>query len=232
MEPIKHAFAILLIIFTTWAAIGFVRAASVTILKNNELIKSSNSLQARKLRTQLTISTRIIYGLICWIGIAAIILTFPKAWEVGASILASASVAALLIGFAAKPSIENLIASLQIALTQPLLINDYIAIDGYKGYVEEIQAQFIVIRTGDERRIIIPLSRVVDGIFENWTKTDENIEICFDFFVDYGIPLEDLRQYYMNNILQKSKFWDNREGSLTINECRENCMMLRASMTG
>ena len=99
--------------------------------------------------------------------------------------MASASVAALLIGFAAKPSIENLINSLQIALTQPLLLNDYIVVDDYQGYVEEIQAQFIVIRTSDERRIIIPLSRVIDGTFENWTRKDENIETYFDFFVDH-----------------------------------------------
>ncbi|CAI2191691.1 14943_t:CDS:2 [Funneliformis geosporum] len=230
MEPIRHALDILLIIFTTWSTIGFVKAASISISKNNDFIKSSNSAQSRKLHTQLIVTTRLIYGLILCIGSAAILLTFPRAWEIGASILASASVAALFIGLAAKPSMENLIASLQIALTQPLLLDDYVMIDGQEGIVEEIQAQYIVVKTGDERRIIVPLSRVINDTFENWSKTNENIGMNFEFFVDYGVPLEDLKQYY-NYILQKSECWDHRDGGLTIKECRENCMMLKAYMT-
>jgi small-conductance mechanosensitive channel len=232
MDPIRHAFEILLIIFTSWSAVGFTKAASVAISKNNDYVKSTNNLQSRKLHTQLIVATRIIYCMIFWIAAAAILLTFPRAWEIGVSILASASVAALLIGFAAKPSMENLIASLQIALTQPLLLDDYVMIDGNQGVVEEIEAQYIVLRTSDERRLIIPLSRIINGIFENWTRTEENIGIHFDFFVDFGIPLEDLKQYFMNNILKKSKNWDHRDGSLTIEECRENCLKLRAYMTG
>lgn len=232
MNPIRHAFEILLILFTSWSAVGFTKAASIAISNNNDYIKSTNSLQSRKLHTQLIVATRIIYGMIFWIAAAAILLTFPRAWEIGVSILASASVAALLVGFAAKPSMENLIASLQIALTQPLLLEDYIVIDGHQGVVEEIEAQFIVVRTYDQRRIIIPLSRIINGTFENWTKTEENIGIYFDFFVDFGVPLEDLKQYFMNSILKKSKNWDHRDGSLTIEECKENCLKLRAFMTG
>ncbi|RIA79186.1 Mechanosensitive ion channel-domain-containing protein [Glomus cerebriforme] len=231
MDPIRHALEILLIIFTTWSAIGFIKAASITISNDQDFIKSSNSLQSRKLHTQLIVATRIIYGLIFWIGAATILLTFPRAWDLGVSILASASVGALLIGLAAKPSMDNLIASLQIALTQPLLLDDYVVIDGQQGVVEEIEAQFIVVRTHDERRIIVPLSRVINGTFENWTRTEENIGMSFEFFVDYGIPLEDLKQYYMNNILKKSKYWDHRDGNLNINECRENCLKLKAYMT-
>ncbi|CAG8598050.1 10412_t:CDS:2 [Funneliformis mosseae] len=231
LEPIRHALDIFLIIFATWTAIGFVKAASISISKNNDFIKSSNSVQSRKLHTQLIVTTRLIYGLIFCIGASAILLTFPRAWEIGASILASASVAALFIGLAAKPSMENLVASLQIALTQPLLLDDYVMIDGQEGIVEEIQAQYIVVRTGDDRRIIVPLSRVINETFENWSKSNENIGMHFEFFVDYGVPLEDLKQYY-NHILQKSECWDRRDGGLSIKECRENCMVLKAYMTG
>ncbi|GBB85022.1 hypothetical protein RclHR1_01160016 [Rhizophagus clarus] len=231
MDPIRHAFEILLIIFTSWSAVGFIKAASIAISQNNDYQKSTSSLQSRKIHTQLIVATRIMYGMIFWISAAAILLTFPRAWDFGVSILASASVAALLIGFAAKPSMVNLIASLQIALTQPLLLDDYVVIDGQQGVVEEIEAQFIVVRTSDERRLIIPLSRIINGSFENWTRTEENIGIYFDFFVDFGVPLEDLKQYLMNSILKKSKYWDHRDGSLTIEECRENCLKLRAYMT-
>ncbi|CAG8626887.1 7002_t:CDS:2 [Funneliformis mosseae] len=230
MDPIKHALDIILILFSTWAAIGLVKATSIAISTNNDFIKSSNSVQSRKLHTQFVVTIRCIYGLIFCIGAASILLSFPRAWELGASLLASASVVALFIGLAAKPSMENLVASLQIALTQPLLLDDYIKIDGHEGVVEEIQAQYIVVKTSDERRIIIPLSRIINGVFENYTKVNENMGMSFEFYVDYGVPLDDLKQYYQS-ILQKSEYWDHRDGAISIKECLENCMVLKASMT-
>ncbi|CAI2167438.1 14081_t:CDS:2 [Funneliformis geosporum] len=230
MDPIKHALDIILILFTTWASIGFVKAASIAVSTNNDFIKSSNSVQSRKLHTQFVVTIRCIYGLIFCIGAASILLSFPRAWELGASLLASASVVALFVGLAAKPSMENLVASLQIALTQPLLLDDYIKIDGHEGIVEEIQAQYVLIKTSDERRVIIPLSRVINGCFENYTKSNENMGMNFELYVDYGIPLEDLKQYYQL-ILQKSDNWDHRDGTLSIKECQKTCMILKASMT-
>ncbi|CAH1764641.1 783_t:CDS:2 [Entrophospora sp. SA101] len=230
LYPIRHALAIVLIIFVTWTVVGFAKAVSITISKNNDFIKSSHELQARKLQTQLTVCTRIAYIVIFLIGASCILLTFPKAWEIGVGILASASVTAIFVGFAAKPSIENLIASLQIALTQPLLLDDYVSFGDCEGIVEEIQAQFIVVRTGDDKRLIIPLIRIINETFENWSKTSQNITATFELYVDYGVPLNDLRQQFMM-FVQKHECWDHRDASLKISKAGENFLVLKAAMT-
>ncbi|CAG8623117.1 238_t:CDS:2 [Cetraspora pellucida] len=161
---------------------------------------------------------------------ACIILTFPQGWELGASLLASASVTALFIGLAAKPSLENLIASLQIALTQPLLLDDYVVIDGFAGTVEEIKSQYIVLRSLEERRFIIPLARVTTYTFQNWSRTNESISTTFNLFVDYGIPLEDLRHQFFN-LVEKNDRWDRRDASLNISEAKENSLMLAGTVS-
>ncbi|CAG8674234.1 1667_t:CDS:2 [Dentiscutata erythropus] len=222
MIPVRHTLEIALILFVTWAAFGFIKASSICIARN----------RSRKHLTQIIVTTRVFYGLVGSLGAACVILTFPRGWELGASLLASASVTALFIGLAAKPSLENLVASLQIALTQPLLLEDYVTIDGYSGIVESILSQFIVVKSFDDRRFIIPLSRVVNNSFENWTRGNESISSEFNMFVDYGIPLEDLRQQFLS-FVENHENWDgNRKDTvLTISEARETSLMLTVSVT-
>ncbi|CAG8497226.1 8290_t:CDS:2 [Cetraspora pellucida] len=222
MNPIRHFLVISLIIFATWAAFGFVKASSITIARNHFF-------RSRKSQTQIIVTTRVAYGIVGLLSAACVILTFPQGWELGASLLASASVTALFIGLAAKPSLENLIASLQIALTQPLLLDDYVVIDGFAGTVEEIKSQYIVLRSLEERRFIIPLSRVTTYTFQNWSRTNESISTTFNLFVDYGIPLEDLRHQFFS-LVEKNDRWDRRDASLNISEAKENSLMLAGTI--
>ncbi|CAG8611499.1 8488_t:CDS:2 [Paraglomus brasilianum] len=223
LDPIRHTLVILLLLLSAWTAINFVKALSVTVSNDNDFMNSTKNPNARKLHTQLVIMTRIAYGLIIVICAASVILTFPSAWQFGATVLASASVSALFIGLAAKPSLE-------IALTQPLLLDDYVSIDGQYGIVEEIQSQYLVLRTAKDSRIIIPLTRVIDQPFENYTRGGDTIGITFQLCVGYGIPLADLRNKF-NALTAASEYWDNRECSLEIDDAKESCLLLQATMT-
>ncbi|KAF0425737.1 mechanosensitive ion channel protein [Gigaspora margarita] len=224
LSPIRHALEIALIIFVTWAAFGVVKASSI--------IAQNNVFRSRRSHTQIVVTTRIAYGLIGLLGAACVMLTFPRGWELGASLLASASVTALFIGLAAKPSLENLVASLQIALTQPLILDDYVVIDGYSGIVEAIQSQFIVVRSLEDRRFIIPLTRVVTSSFENWSRSNESIPSEFNLYVDYGVPLEDLRKQFYN-LVENHENWDRnkRDTILTISDATQNSLVLTITVT-
>ncbi|KAG9303620.1 hypothetical protein G9A89_018516 [Geosiphon pyriformis] len=230
LEPIQHAFLIILIAASTWCAINAVKAGSHALSRDDGFSKETADMQSKRLSTQLVVTTRILYAIIFVLGVSGIIFTFPNAKEFGTALLASASVASLFLGLATKPSMENLVASLQIALTQPLLLEDIVKFDGEQGTVQEIQAQYIVLKTSDERNMIIPLSRVIGGTFENLTRNGGAITASFDIYVDYGIPLEDLRKQFMED-LQKSEQWDHRNASLDIFEAKENALQLRAKMT-
>ncbi|CAG8489977.1 6699_t:CDS:2 [Ambispora gerdemannii] len=198
LSPINHAFLLIFIGLITWTAICVVKAGSRALSRNPELEKVDSDMHARKLGTQLVVSTRILYGLIFMIGAAGIVFTFPDAREFGAALLASASVASLFLGLALKPT--------------------------------EIQAQYVVVKTGDERHLIIPLTRVIGGTFENLSRNGESVSTTFDLFVDYGVPLGDLRKQ-LQEYLQASEHWDQRNGSLDIFDAKENFLQLRAKVT-
>ncbi|CAG8585261.1 3851_t:CDS:2 [Ambispora leptoticha] len=201
LDPINHTFLLLFIGSITWTAINVVKAGSRALARNPNFKKGEHDVHARKLGTQLVVTTRVLYGLIFVIGSSGIVFTFPNAREFGAALLASASVVSLFLGF-----------------------------DNQTGTVTEIQAQYIVIKTGDERHLIIPLTRVIGGTFENLSRNGENITVTFDLFVDYGVPLEDLRKQF-HEYLQASEHWDHRNGSLDISDAKETFLQLSASMT-
>jgi hypothetical protein len=98
------------------------------------------------------------------------LMTFPGARQVGASLLASAGVIGIVAGLAAKPVFSNLIAGLQIALAQPIRIDDVLVVEGEWGRVEEITGTFVVLKIWDERRLILPLSYFIEKPFQNWTR--------------------------------------------------------------
>ena len=127
------------------------------------------------------------------IGAAMMLMTFPGARQVGASLLASAGVIGIVGGLAAKPVFSNLIAGLQIALTQPIRIDDVLIVEGEWGRVEEITGTYVVLRIWDERRLIIPLNYFIEQPFQNWTRNSSQLLGSVFFYVDYGMPLAPLR---------------------------------------
>ncbi|KAF9969167.1 hypothetical protein BGZ73_008602, partial [Actinomortierella ambigua] len=150
--------------------VKYLYCGSLAIGRINSHIRETEPKRAREVDTQIVVMTRIIQGMVWVLGLAGVAMTFPNAWQVGVSLLASASVATLLLGFAAKPSIENALASLTIALTQPFILEDYVVINGEPGHIEEILSQYVVLRTIDERRLIVPLTWFISNMFQNWSR--------------------------------------------------------------
>ncbi|CAG8822910.1 10224_t:CDS:2, partial [Dentiscutata erythropus] len=134
----------------------------------------------RKMTTQLLIASRVVTSIIFTLGAACVLSTFPTAWNLGIGLTASAGIIALVIGFAAKQILTNLLVTLQIALTQSILLGDYVVIDDYKGV--EIQSQYIVLKSIEEKRILVPLSRLIDTTYENWSRTSESLSLDFHLY--------------------------------------------------
>ncbi|KAF8952585.1 hypothetical protein BGZ52_005243 [Haplosporangium bisporale] len=155
---LNHVLIIILLFAISYFVVMLIKCGALAVGRINSHLKNSEPKRAREVETQIVVMTRIIQGMVWLLGMAGIAMTFPNAWQVGVSLLASASVSALLLGFAAKPSIENALASLTIALTQPFLLEDQVQVAGEVGHIEEIQSQYVIVRTRDERRLVIPLT--------------------------------------------------------------------------
>lgn len=228
--PVSHVNGILLIMALTWVATSAIRGVADGIIQLNPADVADN-LHARRIFTQTRVLSRIAIGAVVVAGTAMALMTFPGARQVGASLLASAGVIGLVAGIAAKPVFGNLIAGLQIALSQPIRIDDVLVIEGEWGRVEEITGAYVVLKIWDERRLIIPLQYFVEKPFQNWTRRSAQIIGTVFLRVDYGMPLQPLRDA-ARRACEASPHWDGRLCLLQVTDIdSERGMQLRILVT-
>ncbi|HSW17996.1 MAG TPA: mechanosensitive ion channel family protein [Ramlibacter sp.] len=226
---LRHFNGVLVIIALTWLAIGAVRGIADGVLKLYPADVADN-LNARRIHTQTRVLSRTACGALLIAGVAFSLMTFPGARQFGASLLASAGVVGLVAGIAARSVFSNLIAGLQIALAQPIRLDDVLIVEGEWGRVEEITGTYVVLRIWDERRLIIPLQWFIEHPFQNWTRTTSEIIGTVFLWVDYTMPLEPLRQA-ARLACEASPHWDGRLCLLQVTEAGERNMQLRVLVT-
>jgi small-conductance mechanosensitive channel len=160
-------------------------------------------------------------------GIALILMTFPAVRQIGTSLLASAGLAGLAAGFAAKPVLGNLIAGLQIAISQPIRIDDVVIVEGEWGRIEEITGTYVVVKIWDERRMVVPLQYFIEKPFQNWTRSTSSIIGSVFLWVDYSVPLEALRAETRRLCEEIPHLWDGRVEVLQVTDTSDKAMQLR-----
>jgi small-conductance mechanosensitive channel len=170
--------------------------------------------------------TRIGSGTALVTGLAFVLMTFPRARHFGASLLASAGVAGLVVGIAARSVVGNLLAGLEIALAQPMRIDDVLIVQGEWGRVEEIRATYVVLKLWDERRLIVPLSWFIENPFQNWTRRSAEILGTVFLWTDYTVPVDAVRRE-AQRLCERSAHWDKRVCVVQVTDANERAMQLR-----
>lgn len=222
---VQHLGGVLAILAFTWLVIAAIRGVAGGVLALNPSTVADN-LNARRIETQTRVLSRIASGTALVAGFSFVLMTFPAARQFGTSLLASAGVAGLVIGIAARSVFSNLLAGLQIALAQPIRIDDVLIVEGEWGRVEEITATYVVLKIWDERRLIVPLGWFMEHPFQNWTRTSAQILGTVFLWVDYSLPLEPLRAE-ARRLCEASPLWDGRVCSVVVIETSERAMQLR-----
>ena len=169
-------------------------------------------------------------GVIALAGLSLMLMEIPAVRQIGASLLASAGLLGLVAGFAARPVLGNMIAGLQIGLSQPIRIRDVVIVENEWGVIEEITRAYVVVRIWDDRRLIVPLQYWVEKPFQNWTRSSAELTGTVTLWVDYRLPLEPLRQA-LRQACESSRDWDGRTCLLQVTEAGERAMQLRALVT-
>ncbi|MDG3580944.1 mechanosensitive ion channel family protein [Galbibacter pacificus] len=221
--------SILLIISIAWMLIAILKALKKRYLKRYSL-DNENNLDARKLYTQFNILERIIIFIIVLISIAAIFMLFDGVRKLGISLFASAGVAGIILGFAAQKVIGTILAGLQIAIAQPIRLDDVLVVEGEWGWVEEITLTFVVVRIWDKRRLILPTTYFIETPFQNWTRTNADILGTVFIYTDYNVPFDALRKEF-TRLLEGHNLWDGKANVLQVTDCRENYVEIRALMS-
>ncbi len=210
----------------TWLLMRLAAAVGDAIIRAHP-IDTADNLEARRIHTQTRVLARTVMVLIVIIGTGAALMTFPNVRQIGASLLASAGVAGLVAGIAARPVLGNLIAGLQIALSQPIRLDDVVIIQGEWGRIEEISGTYVSVRLWDQRRLIVPLQWFIENPFQNWTRSSAELIGTVFLYVDYRLPLEPLRAE-LARIVADAPQWDGRVQVLQVTDATERSMQLRA----
>lgn len=222
----EHFLGIALIAAVTWFLVRCVGALDAAVSRFNPIDLEDN-LRARRVQTQARVLSRTAMVVIVVLGMGVALMTFPAVRQFGASLLASAGLAGLAVGLAAKPVLGNLIAGIQIALTQPIRIDDVVIVEGEWGRVEEITSTYVVVKIWDERRMVVPLQYFIEHPFQNWTRRSSQILGSAMLWFDYGLPLDPLRDE-LQRICRDAPEWDGRVCVLQVVDTNDKAMQLRA----
>lgn len=220
---------IMLIVSVALILIQSVGFGEKAILKRFD-ITAANNLEARKVYTQVHVISKALYFLISIFTVASILMLFEQVRHFGASILASAGVVGVILGFAAQKTIANLFAGFQLAMTQPIRIDDVVVVEGQWGRIEEITLTYVIIRIWDERRLVVPLSYFNEKPFENWTRVSANLLGSVMLWVDYTLPLEEAR-LFLKGVIESHPLWDKRFWNLQVTDATEKSMQIRVLVT-
>src|SRR5712691_711119 len=219
---IGHVLVVAFILLVGWFAIIAVHLAAETYLRRFQLDTADNLL-ARKHVTQVRILQRSADTLVIVITLAAALVTFESVRQYGVSLFASAGA----VGLAARPVLSNLIAGVQIAMTQPIRLEDAVIVENEFGWIEEIAAAYVVIRVWDQRRLIVPLSYFIEKPFQNWTRQNPELIGTVDLHLDYAAPVDRIREK-LKAIVSSSSLWDRRVANLQVADAKEATIMVRA----
>jgi len=201
---------------------------NVVLVKFN--ISVADNLRARKIRTQVQVIGRILYFVIGLFSIASILMLFEEVRHLGTSMLASAGVLGVILGFAAQKTIANLFAGFQVALTQPIRLDDVVIVGDSWGRIEEITLTYVVVHVWDDTRLIVPLSDFIEKQFQNWTRASANLLGSVILWVDYSLPVEEVRKA-VRQIVETNPLWDRRYWNLQVSDASEHTMQIRVLCT-
>jgi small-conductance mechanosensitive channel len=225
----KKSSTLLFIFSFTWLLIRVIKLIKHLVVTNYD-VSSSNNLKARKVYTQFTILERIFIFIVTIMALGIALMSFEEIKEIGISIFASAGVAGIIIGFSAQKMIGAILAGIQIAIAQPIKIDDVVVVEGEWGRIEQITLTYVVVAIWDKRRLILPTTYFIEKPFQNWTKTTADILGTVFLYTDYRLPIEPLRKE-LGRILDQTDLWDGNTQNIQVTNATGSHVEIRALMS-
>jgi small-conductance mechanosensitive channel len=224
-EALFKVLSIAGIVANTLLLIRTIVAVEEMMTSRSEMLQY-DAYKKRRVETRVQMIRRLLVFVILVLAIAAILMNFKEVRQIGTGLLASAGVAGVIAGFAAQKSLSTIIAGLQIAITQPMRIDDVVIVEGEWGTIEEITLTYVVIRVWDQRRLVVPISYFLEKPFQNWTRNSSDLIGTVFFYSDFLIPIEEVRAE-VQRVVQASKLWDKRVFVVQVTDFRSDCVEIR-----
>ncbi|PKL42018.1 MAG: hypothetical protein CVV41_16345 [Candidatus Riflebacteria bacterium HGW-Riflebacteria-1] len=222
---VQNISSIAIIVSVTWILIQLVFTIEKGIVWHFKA-NTGGTQKARAIFTQVFVLKKIILLVIGIFSLGSMLMVFETVRQLGTSILASAGVVGIIVGLSAQKTIAMLLAGLQIALTQPIRIEDVVIVENEWGWIEEITLTYVVVRIWDLRRLVVPINYFIEKPFQNWTRNSADILGTVSIFVDYTVPVDDVRAA-VREIVAASPLWDKKVCGVQITNTTDRAMELR-----
>lgn len=228
---IAHGVFMVIVAALGWFAVGCIYVLQNFMLRRYDITAADN-VRARRIYTQFHVFRRIAIAFVVIITAGALLWTFndPRIWHYGSGLLASAGVATLVVAAAAKSTASNFLAGLQIALTEPIKLDDVVVVQGEWGRIEEITSSYVVVKIWDLRRLIVPLSWFIENAFANWTRESSEILTTSFLYLDYEVPVKELRAE-LERIVKTAPQWNKKVVGLQVTNLTDRSMEVRCLMS-
>jgi small-conductance mechanosensitive channel len=217
------------VIANTILLIQTVLAVETMMTSRHEFLQY-DAYRRRRIETRVQMIRRLLVFIIIVVGIAATLLNFQPVRQIGTGLLASAGVAGVIAGLAAQKSLSTIIAGLQVAITQPIRIDDHVIVEGEWGVIEEITLTYVVVRVWDQRRLIAPITYFLEKPFQNWTRNSSDLIGVVFLYVDFVVPVEEVRKE-AKRIVEGSKLWDQRVFAFQVTDFKSDSVEIRILAT-
>lgn len=225
VSAIRHGLLIATMVLIGWTAVTALHIWTVVYMRRFKLDAEDNQL-ARKHATQISILKRAGVTLAFTVTLAAALMTFDGVRQYGVSLLASAGAAGLILGLAMQPVLANLVAGIQLAITQPIRLEDAIVVENEWGWVEEITSTYVVVRLWDWRRLVLPLKYFIEHPFQNWTRDGASIIGTVMIYLDHSAPVP-LMRAKLEEFVAESPLWDGQVVNLQVSDAKEFVIEVR-----
>tara|TARA_Y100000815_G_scaffold260012_1_gene270967 strand:- start:550 stop:1713 length:1164 start_codon:yes stop_codon:yes gene_type:complete len=203
-----------------WLAVALIRVANGFVQRRADISVEDN-LHARRRRTRADILFRIASVVVILITFCAMLMSIPSVRSIGVTLAASAGLAALAVGAAAQPALKNLIAGIQMALTEPIRIDDVVIIEGEWGKIEEIRMTYVVVKIWDERRLVVPVSKFLEDSFQNWTRQTSELLGSVFWYLDANADIDRFRAKH-KEVVEANPRWDGRFNNIQVTDTKPN----------
>ncbi|AQG81696.1 mechanosensitive ion channel family protein [Spirosoma montaniterrae] len=216
---------VLFILASTWLVVKLLKVGELLLIRQYDTTQDIN-LGHRKFVTRIRFARRMVAIMIFIIGGSLLLISFQGSRKVGLSVLTSAGVVSVLIGFAAQKTLANLLAGIQIAFNQQIRLDDAVVVEKEWGRIEEINLTSVIVRLWDRRRLILPITYFVENPFENWTRHEASITGSVFLYLDYDVPVDKIREK-ARELVEADPLWNGDVFAVQVTDTQPTCIVVR-----
>jgi small-conductance mechanosensitive channel len=217
IEVLKQVLSIAGIMSATWLAVGVIEVVERYTVSRYDL-HGADAVLARSVQTRVRVGRNLGVVVVFVLGSAIAFTTIEPVRQLGTSLLASAGVAGVVVGFAAQRTIATLLAGVQIAFTEPVRIDDVVVVEGEGGRVEEIALTYVVVRLWDQRRLVVPITWFLEKPFQNWTRNETQLLGGVDLKLHPSVAMAEIRAELERILRSTGSLWDGRSHQVQVTD--------------